>query len=733
MPFSIAAAKPNGPPLTTATIGGQIASVAVKPRRGSLVVVPSVDVAVNVSNEVAVNVKEPLSVVVVKKPKASAKATETSSAETPVPITPKPQVPQSLVLTNPIAPQALRLGITNSGRRGTGRGGRGGRGKRGGRWTTSPLQPIEEKNDEEVIQPPDSSPRTLPRIGNVSMAKNARMNYENVPKINDEDDAQKPNGKGKNDDAPKPNGKNEEDDDDANKPNGKNEDDEDDANKPNGKNEDDDTKKPNGKNEDDDTKKSNGKNNDDDDDVLKRPDRSDHVRVATALTHTDWAVEKGLNPWYSSRKAMIFDGKLEGKPLSVKLDSGAEISVVSQKFTKKNKLTLHKGPQQALVAYDGRASEVYDQYVSGTLVIQDFHVSATFIVVELSENLDMILGNNIACRFGITQRWHEGKAYARGVSLGTAKPQVLPQSHLPQDSVDDAPIDAHSKDENTAPLLKASALAGMEVISMRMAKRMLKAGDAQHYALLTLQRVWGEEENSNNEEDDSVGEDMLSRPTHVDVVTTTSETAAVAATATDTSYGIKAQTHQLPQQHPYFVDMQKYLEENYPEVLNETPELPPTRGSYDFAIELKPGAEPSRSRYNRMSVQEEIELKKVVNKLLKLNYIRPSTGPYGSAVMFIKKKDGSLRLVVDYRQLNAQTVMDSYPLPHIDDLLKNLYNKKFFTLLDLRSGFNQVRVRESDVEKTAFRTRFGTFALQCYAFWREEWPPSFLQTDQPRV
>jgi hypothetical protein len=111
----------------------------------------------------------------------------------------------------------------------------------------------------------------------------------------------------------------------------------------------------------------------------------------------------------------------------------------------------------------------------------------------------------------------------------------------------------------------------------------------------------------------------------------------------------------------------------------------------------------------QQSIPEQEELKKQLSDLLEKGHIRPSKSPYGAPVLFVKKKDGSMRMCVDYRQLNKITKKDAYPLPLINDLLTSLKGSQYFSLIDLRSGYNQVPIKIADVEKTAFRTKLGHF------------------------
>ncbi|KAL0282092.1 UNVERIFIED_CONTAM: Transposon Ty3-G Gag-Pol polyprotein [Sesamum angustifolium] len=103
------------------------------------------------------------------------------------------------------------------------------------------------------------------------------------------------------------------------------------------------------------------------------------------------------------------------------------------------------------------------------------------------------------------------------------------------------------------------------------------------------------------------------------------------------------------------------------------------------------------------------KLKKQLEELLNKGFIQPSISPWGASVLFVKKKDGSMRLCVDYRQLNRIKIKDKYPLPRIDDLLDQLKGTTVFSKIDLRSGYWQLRVEEGSIPKTAFRTKYGHY------------------------
>ena len=149
----------------------------------------------------------------------------------------------------------------------------------------------------------------------------------------------------------------------------------------------------------------------------------------------------------------------------------------------------------------------------------------------------------------------------------------------------------------------------------------------------------------------------------------------------------------------------------YPDVFpDELPGLPPDR-EIEFVIELIPSTAPIAKRPYKMTANELAELKKQIQELEEKGYIRPSTSPWGAPVLFVKKKDGSMRMCVDYRALNAATIKNKYPLPRINDLFEQLKGARVFSKIDLRSGYHQLKIRPQDVPKTAFVTRYGSMSF----------------------
>jgi len=151
----------------------------------------------------------------------------------------------------------------------------------------------------------------------------------------------------------------------------------------------------------------------------------------------------------------------------------------------------------------------------------------------------------------------------------------------------------------------------------------------------------------------------------------------------------------------------------------------PDRKPWDHAIELKPGSEPFRCKIYPLSPNEQKELDAFLEENLKSGRIQPSKSPMASPVFFVKKKDGSLRLVQDYRKLNGMTIKNSYPLPLISDIINKLKKAKYFTKLDVRWGYNNVRIKQGDEWKAAFRTNRGLFGPLVMFFGLTNSPATF--------
>jgi hypothetical protein len=136
----------------------------------------------------------------------------------------------------------------------------------------------------------------------------------------------------------------------------------------------------------------------------------------------------------------------------------------------------------------------------------------------------------------------------------------------------------------------------------------------------------------------------------------------------------------------------------------------------EFGIECIPGINPISKAPYRMAPSELKEIKEQLQELLDKRFIRPNSLPWGVPMLFVKEKYGPIRMCIDYRELNKVMIKNRYPLSRIDNLLDQLQGARMFSKIYLRSGYHQVRVKEEDIPKTAFRTRYGHYEFLIMSF-----------------
>ncbi|KAJ4765914.1 polyprotein [Rhynchospora pubera] len=171
-------------------------------------------------------------------------------------------------------------------------------------------------------------------------------------------------------------------------------------------------------------------------------------------------------------------------------------------------------------------------------------------------------------------------------------------------------------------------------------------------------------------------------------------------------------------------DSMDQLLNQYSEIFKEPKKLPPKR-AHDHAIPLKTGTEPINLRPYRHSHEQKAAIEKLVDEMLAASVMRPSSSPFASLAILVKKKDGIWIMCIDYRRLNNLTIKNKYPIPVIDELLEELKGAVVFSKIDLRAGYHQIRVKEEDISKTAFRVHHGHFEFRVMPFGLTNAPASF--------
>jgi hypothetical protein len=166
---------------------------------------------------------------------------------------------------------------------------------------------------------------------------------------------------------------------------------------------------------------------------------------------------------------------------------------------------------------------------------------------------------------------------------------------------------------------------------------------------------------------------------------------------------------------PYPLDIQKILRKHKRVFDPIPPGQPPDRG-FEHIIELEEGAKPVITTPYRHPKKHKNEIESAIKELLAMGNIRPSSSPFTSLVVLVKKKDGTMHMCIDYRALNKRTIKNRYPITQINELLDELHGVLYFTKIDLRSGYHQIKMREQDVRKTAFRCHFGHYEFLVMPF-----------------
>ena len=356
---------------------------------------------------------------------------------------------------------------------------------------------------------------------------------------------------------------------------------------------------------------------------------------------------------------------IAGLPGSMLLDTGAQENFLSSTFVEEHGLRYTPLSSAGTIQLgNGSAAQIIGK-VTLSLSIRHYHTKVCMYVTELSPGIDVVLGEPFFREASAHIEYCPDGLAAIKVWKGTRRFTLQPL------------VDKHSPQEG--PLLSA----------MQCKKAMKKA---KRCFLINVMHVMADSKDT-------------------------------PSTAEQPPTG---QLPKDPAKRKRLVSEARlqHLLGKYRGVFSDLPDgLPPDRG-VQHTIELMENKTPFKHPY-RLSPLELAEAKKQIAELLAKGFIQPSQSPFGAPILFVQKKDGSLRMCIDYRALNALTVRNRYPLPNIADLLDQFAGAQVFSSLDLASGYHQIRISEEDVPKTAFTTPFGHYEFKVLSFGLTNAPATF--------
>ena len=411
----------------------------------------------------------------------------------------------------------------------------------------------------------------------------------------------------------------------------------------------------------------------------------------TAEGHAEPAAYEPQN----RRKLLIAHGACNGKAAIILIDGGAALDLIDAKFVEKHGLPTKRGARQKISLAGGQIQDA-SMETTASVRIATYRDELQLRVTDL-EHYDMILGkpwltdNNpqINWQSNTLQLWRSGKPLR---IQAKAAGRIAARRKAVSPSTEGTPEAASTEERPSVVVCTATQM-----------KSLIRKGGKAFLGIIERK-----ERDSSDTVDvcaqDSVGQ-WSSAATPEDVRSDAGSSAKEHGTTPTSSKWIN-------------------IAGEYPEVFQEVPGKPPER-DIEHKIELEPGTKPTWRGLIRMSPMELEEARRQIAEFKEKQHARSSKSPYSAPVIFVRKKDGTLRMCIDYRALNAKTIKDRYPMPRIDELLDQLGGAKVFTKLDLRSGYHQVRVAEEDIEKTAFRTKDGHYEFTVMPFGLTNAPATF--------
>eukprot|EP00043_Microstomoeca_roanoka_P019474 m.219569 g.219569 ORF g.219569 m.219569 type:complete len:1192 (-) comp17002_c0_seq5:791-4366(-) len=373
---------------------------------------------------------------------------------------------------------------------------------------------------------------------------------------------------------------------------------------------------------------------------------------ARGQSRREWKSKEEMFEELPAQALPILQGRVNGHPARMLLDSGAARTLLSDTFVRQYGQRVKEGSALHLQFADG-GRHLSSTYVEATITLNELTCKHSLPVAPIAA-YDVLLGVDFFARYQPKIHWSDRV-------ITTKSGRVLSSKRL-------SPAEPNKIQE----------------VSARALADLLRKPVAETYAVLIRTR-------SENE---------------LPQVQTTCAVKEIAC-----------ERFTAPLAEREHEGLRKQLLQEFPDLFpDDLPQELPPRRSVEHEIVLVPGSAPSARRYYKMSTQELAYLTKTIDDLLSKKLIRPSSSPFAAPVLFVKKADQTLRFCCDYRALNNTTVRNAYPIPDMSDLLDRLRGAKYFSRMDLRSGYHQVRVAERDIHKTAFTTRYGNYEWMVLPF-----------------
>jgi hypothetical protein len=408
-------------------------------------------------------------------------------------------------------------------------------------------------------------------------------------------------------------------------------------------------------------------------------------------------------------------------PAVILVDSGATGNFVASKFASKARLTLTTGPPSTATLANGQPQDASGVACGAPVRIGSYTDRIDFNVTDLC-GYDAILGMPWLEQYLVIPDW-------RGKSV------TFVDSKGKQQRLQRAPTGCQRWNSSTVGAIVGPSL---NVVSLRQVERLHREGQLDLACVVYPDSILERKEAPGGSPPPVPGR-YSSASGHVGLARSFSSIVAPSSggasglarihdamsrghrvSAAELSAAVRAESDSLTSVRAATLAAYRDV---FPDALPDG--LPPSR-EVDHRIELVPGSSPPSRPTIRLSATELAELKKQLIELEAAGFIRPSKSPFGAPILFVKKKDGTMRMCIDYRALNRITVKNSYPLPRVDELFDRLQGARYFSKIDLRSGYHQIRIAPEDVPKTAFRTRYGHYEFLVLPFGLTNAPATFM-------